>query len=230
MGYVEEVAERNKTKREQCAALAKGIAKALPGNWSWSMRDDLGHSATLADDKGHQFYINTEHAGPGRVHVSGRYDVRPGKQNEGFESWAISAIKSETGREFERPSISCATTKTPEQIAKDIARRFLPDFLALAAKVRLAIVKADEADASRAASAEALIAASGGRAEKRGNDGVHFYPGSTSREVGYYEATTSGDGTARIEFRSVPIEVLAEMLALYHAHVAKVNGWTEVEA
>lgn len=156
------------------ASLAQEVVAHLPGVWSiepTDRRHDCNFRLIRADGLRLWFSPIGRYDRPGKGYVS--YDRLRDRKN----GW-IYAYDADH-KEILDPSIKYALTKSPEQVAKEIARRLLPDAEALHAQVveRLAGANAF-ADACDTATATAKAL--------RGTHGVYFDASGSSIQVRGY--------------------------------------------
>ncbi len=174
--------------------------------WQYQTRltfeGELAHWATVRDESGRAFsFGSSQYPVRDRWSVSGIYP-RNAKGEQ------ISVRKYSDGEPHE-PVIYMAKTKNAESIAREIARRFLPDY-----EKRLAVVR-DRVEADNGYLAKQQETRS--RMERAG---VRFYEhspetGSTSvTDRGYACKVQVNSDTVNLDLRSVPTEVAAQILQL----------------
>lgn len=156
------------------ASLAQEVIAHLPGTWSiepTDRRPDCNFRLLRADGLRLWFSPTERYDRKGKGYVS--YDRAKDRKN----GW-IYAYDADH-KELSDPSIKYALTKSPEQVAKDIARRILPDAEALHAQIirrqAEANAFADQCDTATA-TAKAL----------RGAHGVYFDASGSSIQVRGY--------------------------------------------
>jgi hypothetical protein len=119
-------------KRDRLIALAEQVAEALPGAWDvkpfpedWGR---IGAWLTDPDNKAMLTIGETQSRHDGRLDVNTDYP-RDSQGNSAYEK---------------RPKITVSDSKSGTQIAKDIERRLLPEYLPLLEKVLVRYRAADE--------------------------------------------------------------------------------------
>lgn len=131
--------------------LATKIAEALGSDWKRSTRfdaDDSGWRAELEGPANQRLFLSNTWASKGRLYISG--DV---PQNAQIPYGEV------------RPSITVASTKSSQQIANDITRRLLPEYLPFLEKVLDSKAKSDAFKAGREALAAQVAVVVGGRVQ-----------------------------------------------------------------
>jgi hypothetical protein len=113
----------------RCAdTIAREIAKHLPGWKAVSYNDNEGvapfegrpawRSKLVATDaSGRSLFISTTWGGKGKLHVSGNYPER-----------TAASGRREQFQPVNQPKIGVSLDATPERMAKEIARRLVPDY------------------------------------------------------------------------------------------------------
>ncbi|HYG24485.1 MAG TPA: hypothetical protein VEH04_17030 [Verrucomicrobiae bacterium] len=115
-------------EKQHALNLIKSVAAQFPG--SELVVDDEGHVRYLSLGGDEGLYIGYDRH-KNRLNISGRYlSSRIEHDNEQFYPGRLWNPKCET------PSITVDANKSPEQIKKDIERRFLPDYRAALARCR----------------------------------------------------------------------------------------------
>lgn len=136
----------------------------------------------------------------GKVHVSVKWP-------------ATASGHVETALDYNQagPAINVSLDKSPDRIAADIKRRFVPDAAAAYDKALARVQSADAYAYKKAANLAAIAAACGGRVSDNGS-GAHVYGLPAGMSVKYVN-----DDSARLEL-DLPI---ADVCALIAAAVAK---------
>lgn len=155
MDYVEQVKAEKIARVRALEFAATAIAAALGNGWRLKSVDEWGHCVEFVDDKGHQIHINNGTRNKGRYTISGGYP----RDEHGS---SIDYARSAAGYNVELPQITLDSTRSPEAIAKDIARRFLPAYLELYDKAKGEQAKAHGYYAAVQAMAKRLHAAAPG--------------------------------------------------------------------
>lgn len=189
------------------------IAAHLPGLWvvvpRWNI-DTQAIDPTCAKLKRDDGLVLSVHAGG--YHGAGKVNIslsRPtGKNNARVDVW-------EGSNHLSDPSINASDTKTPEQIARDIARRLLPD----AEKVFLLVnerIAADKAYHDKRAAlvtdlcsvVNAELPTQNREIVNLGNDAAHGY--------GHFRVSSD---TVDFELRSIPADKARILLAFIRDNV-----------
>jgi hypothetical protein len=152
-------------------------------NWNVYMQNKLGARIylSLACSKGYQVYD--------RVSVSGHMHI--GKNGSYVEVYDRGADGTGWNR-VSAPSITVASSKNPEAIAKDIAKRFLPEYLRVFALAQAKVQADADYDAAITANLQRLAKVAGetlpSTQQRYGqvNSSFHFRVGQR-----YYDVTAS---------------------------------------
>lgn len=177
------------------APVVAGVVAALGEGWDAEPMSDE-HAATgfaLFHKDGAQMWIH----GPGYGH--------PKAYRVGLMGW----IRDASGKivNVDTPdAINVSTEKSPEQVARDISRRLLPQARDVAARLLEARDKADQAAGGKAAIVSELGRVLG--VEPRGQERDRFYVSGFDFEVGY------GGGSVGIKAYSVPRSLAVKIAAL----------------
>lgn len=137
----------------------------------------------------------------GKIHITGSY---------------LADTRCALAYNEKRPSISVSVLKTPEQIAKDIQRRFLPAYLPLAAACR----ERKAQDEARAARQEELLSSLvqdyKGRVTRYGNSdsGLHISGAGVGKAYGHVKNISGDSSTCNLELSNCPLSVLKQILSL----------------
>lgn len=102
---------------EQVGKLLGYTVKQGENEWYFSLVDTDGHSISISG------FISDQYRYKGKYNISGNYSYYPRD---------CGAIKYDGSL----PEIGIGIQKTPEQIAKEIQRRFLPEYLEIEAKCK----------------------------------------------------------------------------------------------
>lgn len=217
-------AKRDREKAESIASrrqLYEGVAAHLPG---WSVRETedeyLGYRFRLVDSteaSGPQVTIETGRE-RGKWFISGYWPL--GESGNGYMS--PSDVRETS------PSIGVSNTKTFEQIAHDIKRRFLPEYLRvyglLVAKKaeRLAYTDRKRANWERVKASGMVDSPRGPFDPKNGYVDSNADPradvrlagknGETNYDAGYGEVRMTGESSFELKLSSLPLERLLNVL------------------
>lgn len=216
--------EQRREQEKQAAIVARrelynAVAAHLPG-WHVTESDDeyLGYRFKLEDGLGHRVTIESARE-RGKWHVSGYWLGTPGAGANGRY-----LTPSDVSESY--PSINLSQAKTPEQIARDIARRFLPEYLRIFAKLEAKQAADNDYDTRRARNWK--------RITDSGYVKYHALPhlkeradvriksnadGSTNYDAGYGEVHMESVDSVRLELRSLPVETALAVLELLQ------KGW-----
>lgn len=202
----------NEVKRETIRGIIKGIAEALGG---CTVADKFGNdNRTITTPDGFSFHIGWSEYGRDaftRLNISGEYHAE-----KLYDHIPYGAI---------RPSIGVSTAKSPATIAKDIERRFLPEYKALITAARERKAKSDDYANRSIANAGKLAESSGGVfsvVEKSEYSNGPRTPTSNlhmnHKSVGYGNVSVS-DESVKIDLSSIPLELasrIMEVMAEYN--------------
>lgn len=97
-------------------ALAKEIAKSLGNGWT--------HDQSFAEDDGRDWRARIDGPNQQRLFLSNSWAKQKGMLY--ISGWTPDGVEHDTRNPL--PSINVNLSKTPDQIAKDITRRLLPDY------------------------------------------------------------------------------------------------------
>ncbi len=151
----------------------------------------------------------------GRIHVSGvysrladgtMYDSLYYTQEEKSERKARGLVNTNYGK-IEMPRITVSPEKTAEQIAKDIQRRFLPDYRYYLARLLVVINATDSRAAAIKRNLELLKGSPLTKHEREGSRYVECVNGRSFSVRGYSDCVS-------IEFNSLTVEQATEMVAI----------------
>lgn len=155
--------QQRRANAQQIKAAADEVLRELGEGWSVTARED---SWTIAPDShfyefrhtdGRQFSFDGDaYACKGKVHVSGRYDFGPSHLGLGFPY----------GKS--RPGISMSISRGGVAMAKDIKRRFLPEYTALFQEIADRVKVHLQAYNEKASAAEFLGALAGAKVSAHG--------------------------------------------------------------
>lgn len=137
--------------------LAQAICDALGNGWHTSPRDPeaiYDRQTYLIGDDGAQLYISGTWAGKNKLHIAG-------------SEWGTVPKSDKVPYGIKMPSIQVSSTKTPEQIAKDIKRRLLPDYGIVLAELKQKYQEQVNYASALVACKEEVLAIAGGSKHKR---------------------------------------------------------------
>ncbi len=178
------------------AAIARAVAPHLPG---WTERDSGSRAGSLQGAGGRALYLTLPRPSNGRFLVRGIYPAHPEAGYGGDMARAV------LGHGVSAPEVGISLTKTPEHIARDIQRRFLPDYEELFVRCVSAAQEVEAFHARQRALGEALAHALGRTASLRhGRPEIDWYVQPASCTV----TVESGDRV------SISLRGLGEDLAL----------------
>lgn len=211
-------AKRDREKQESITArrnLYDGVALYLQG-WHVTESDDeyLGYRFKLEDGLGHRVTIETARTPRNMWHVSGYW---PQRANNG--SYYVPSDVHE-----ESPSINVSTSKTHEQIARDITKRFLPEYLRIFAKIQDKVAVENDYATRRAKNWERIAGwvdtYSASHLQEQGKIRIKSNAdGSKNYDAGYGDINMESADSVKIELRSLPIETALAVLELLQ------KGW-----
>ena len=188
-------------------ALGRDVAGHLPGEWRVNEAESTKYHnpallVVIADDAGREFIIDRRVglASKKQFHVHGRFPHRPGMSDYGLRD--------------ARPSINVGASKTAERIAKDIARRFLPDFLSSWARWAARVADFDASEDQEARNRQELADAYGGKVVDNGS-GPHIWAASGVDFT--YVSETSVNITLRIPVGAA-LDIAPAVLKAIAAH------------
>ncbi len=177
---------------DQTHAYAQAVAKALGDGWTYNDADNRDVDgewprwAQIARTDGGGLHVSREW-NTGRYLWSGEYP----RDASGHDQTPYNA---------KRPSITVSPDKSPEQVARDITRRLVPDYLALLAQTRERIDRADAyANTARrnAVTLAKILDTVPGEHARQGDAAVRFHRGEF-----YGDVAVNGD-SIRIDARSL---------------------------
>lgn len=201
--FAEQVQGEKIARIRTLEAMATNVATLLGNGWRLESVDEWGHYCKLVDDKGHSIHINNGTRKEGRYSISGGYPSDEHGRN-------LDYVRRAAGHNVELPKITVAWSRNPEAIAKDIIRRFLPDYLALYAKAE---EKQRETNAyhnaAQATAKRIQAAAPGSRVYGDGLDRVDLY----RNEGGRFEAECFDD-RVNLKISSVPTDKAEAIIRL----------------
>jgi hypothetical protein len=137
--------------------LAQAICDALGNGWHPSPRDPeaiYDRQSYLIGDDGAQLYISSTWAGKDKLYISG-------------SEWGVVPKSDKVPYGIKMPSIQVSDTKTPEQIARDIKRRLLPEYAPVLTTLKQKYQEQIDYAAALVASKEEVLAIAGGSKNKR---------------------------------------------------------------
>ncbi len=189
--------EEQQQKREQSIALYKGVAANLPGWTVFTPIDPHDPECIEGCRLVNGPYKIDLRIDRGKVEVSGYWPQAP---NNGPTTSPRDV--HETG-----PEISCSLSRGPEAIARDITRRFLPEYVRIFAKCQERIDAHVAYESRKAANWAKLCLAS---------PVVQTWRGSMQREdprgdlllgeVGYGRVQMYGDTTVKFELTGISVD------------------------
>lgn len=187
--------------------LLAGIARHLPG---WTVQDN-GEEAfawryTLVNGNGPRISINTSRYTKGMLHVSGFWP-------QGRNRWTSPSDVRE-----EAPEINVSSKKTHEQIAKDITRRFLPEYLRIYTKLEEHLIAGQNYSTLRLQNFTKLTEAGLVPAYRMEPENPHGEvrlkgaTGETNYDLGYGTVHMDSATSVRMDLRSLPVETAVRVL------------------
>ena len=184
--------------------LAAGICQELGQGWAVKPCD-LEHLVKFVHDDGHGLAIHATWDGPGRLSISGEYP-RDAKSNTCYGRSVIRYNGS-------LPKITVADTKTAKQIAGDIKRRLLPEYLEIYKKAVERKASADKYEAAQGSVLDRLARIAPSLHVDRERKVFSDY----RSEGGYVTNGQASDDSVSMDLRSVPVEKAEAILRLLHA-------------
>ena len=188
--------------KPQLEALAADIAALLRCDAKFNPAPcDYLSTAVIQDDQGRGISFNAGRE-PGRLFIRGEM---PGGHGTTFLPHGATI-----------PRITVSLSKTTQQIARDIERRFLPDYLALWQQCQDRKTATESAYAKCWANAQRL-AGTGAGVELRGDrrqyqePGIHYYGMNQGR--GYFDGQVHTD-SVRLDIRSLSVELAEKVIRL----------------
>ena len=150
---------------------AKAIAKHLPGSWRLDTTNTRPCEVLLGEN-GKGICVGTQWNQKGKLRVYGLYPKSELAGSYGAVERAVLSYKESA------PEIGITATREPEAIAREIVRRFLPEYEALFAKCVERVKDLEAEHRRRVALQERVIAAIGeprrGRQDKP-TEGLHLW-------------------------------------------------------
>jgi hypothetical protein len=194
-------------------AFAGLVAQALGNGWqlvvgATDFEQRVPH--IRQGDNGPEFWLSSTWAGKGRVYVGANYP----KDAEGRESRPYFSTYSEHGTES--PSITFADTKSPEQAAKDISRRFLPFFLPLWTKQQAVVNANNTYRTGRAAFAAEVATILGGEVKPAADGTAVVRLGYRERGISGIEALDHDNQTVNVALRGITLDQLKQLQGLFY--------------
>jgi hypothetical protein len=184
---------------EQRHELVRQIATALGPDWTYrnpSLDGTLSHWAKIKNDDGYSISVTSQWP-TYALHISGEF---PKDHHLGYN--------------VSRPSINVSPAKTPEQIAKDIRRRLMPEYLPLwkQAKEQEQARNTFEAEQARLSDELYLLFPAGiarrGNGYDAKNKTISFH-----LENGYGDIDASNDSCS-MKLRSIPSKLAKAIVGL----------------
>lgn len=182
------------TKAVPVGQIALAVAQCLTGKWTVKPQDDDRTSAELAREDGVSFYIHgPSYQRKDKLYIGGKWPQNP-RTNQMAVPYG------------ERPSIGVSPSRSPEQIAREIERRFLPAFVPLYAKMAEQIANDERLNDGAMDLARKVAEVLGKPITKDWRNDVAF-----SRYVGPATIDIQRSGYVKMEFRisGAPARVLA---------------------
>lgn len=205
---------------ENFGELAKGIAAALGEGWSGkavpSEWPGKAYSALeFTHEDGRSFDLRRGYNDKGKFHVSGNYPrYVDGRFCTPRDAGAVKYNES-------NPSINVSAAREPQVIARDIVRRFLPEFT----RCWLACVERVAQDLEHingtSKSAERIRKALGKGADpqvSKDQDKRNSCVSLNYHAYSFYGDFRVSDGTGELSLKSVPVAVLVEIATLLAKH------------
>ena len=142
--------------RERIGEVAAALATEMGAGWA-PVSDEWRWRVTGPDDEGIHLYANR---GRGKIYASGVYPQRIGESCLPYNEHVF--------------EVACSLTRTPGAIAKDVARRLMPEYRRQLAIARERAASSDEYAAKKQAIVGRLVAAGGVRLEWAHDSRVNF--------------------------------------------------------
>lgn len=185
--------------------LARDIAAALGAPWAYKpgRGDELAHYAEIVHKDGYGVTMFQHTREP--LHFAGEFPAG-----------------AYLGYQVARPSINCSPDKSPAQLARDITRRLLPDYLPLWEKAAQQVRDREEHERKvLALRAELVPLFPGARVgPEHSNDVDRTISFHLANHNGYGEVKLSSD-TVELHLRSIPAALaksIARAIQAYAAH------------
>jgi hypothetical protein len=137
--------------------LAQAICDALGNGWHTSPPNPdaiYDRQSYLIGSDGAQLDISSTWAGNHKLYIAG-------------SEWGVVPKSDKVPYGIKMPSIQVSDTKTPEQIAKDIKRRLLPEYAQVLATLKQKYQEQVDYASALVASKEEVLAIAGGSKHKR---------------------------------------------------------------
>jgi hypothetical protein len=186
--------------------LFEAIAPHLPG---WTVQEKQGeeypgYRFALVDATGRRIVMEPN---KGKLHIWGHWPL-PGADN-----------RSLTPRDVreDSPAVNVSKEKTPEQIARDISRRFLPEYIRIWDKLAAHKAEGEAYDNRRAANWQRITDsglviphrredAQSAEVRIKGNNGGFNY------DAGYGDIAMSSEDGVTLKLQSLPIDTALRVL------------------
>lgn len=183
---------------------------ALPGQWAVSMREEDAHRATLTRADGFTLYVTA-----GGYNNVNRLRFGYSRPRDDHASNGGYITLYEGHNRLSDPDITAADSKTPTQLAGDIARRLLPEAERIHALALAYLAQQTAARNARNATAERIAAALGQPMpdpadRNRDTDPVFRFEASDSYQNGYGDARISGQSVS-FDLRNIPADKAVEL-------------------
>lgn len=187
-------------------AIAREIASYLPGYAVVPPEDGQWYASLRRETDGAAFVLTHARGTKAQVHVSGKYpeDLNGnGRRYMSPRDWCVLPY-GET-----EPSIGVSGNRSPEVIARDIARRFLPEYEPLYAACLVRKAERDSYRTTTRSQLEKVADALGEGARKISDDADadRFTYYGPSGIFGTFHATS-------LELRSLPPDAVVEIAAI----------------
>ena len=181
---------------EELYMLALHVAHALGFEWQYADEQPYNHRRILVGPDGVSLNLAWVQSDNDRLRILGRWPKPVQRGNRLYDF-----------HPHDRPSITVAADKSPNQIAGDIRRRFLPKYLPLwqeAVEAR----EAKLAEIEKLDSMLTLLMETPNVRKDRNEDGVRFGEYKTV----YGDAEVHSGGTVSLKIHNLPFEVACEVL------------------
>lgn len=222
-GYAEQrrqEQERQAKAQEHNSALSIAIAAALDAHRREPDDENAGRyeCIELAAPEGAALYL---HYAAGRVEVTGEWPADPDDDRAIHPRHRRRLWPRDIGarRYDERPypKITVSTDKPAATIARDIARRFLPEYLDLYAQLCAYADKRTQARARTVAAADTLLAAEPGASRPSYSSGAQAdrHVRGPYHQSSYWEAETGSEDVYSLTFKHLSTELAAALIRLY---------------
>jgi hypothetical protein len=187
-------------ERQRYHTLYTRIAELLPG-WTVETRNDANYNShfRLIDGQGHVISLNLPSgADRGKVHISGHWP-----QNGQYGPFCSPSEVRE-----DSPSINCSLSRGYESIARDIQKRFLPEYLRIFVKCQERIAADNAYEARKAANWQKLV----DTGLILGKLHCGEWRGGVAMNAGYGDVRMSSADSVQLDLRSLPIETAIRIL------------------